>query len=131
MVGFLRVDHVDYRLSQANIKKEKLLVSIRINQIDQPDQEEQWPVDQYVTFKSTDELLSLLKDMTADYQHLWAKPVLWSQKAYDFLHFYKHMGKLVMVAVNTSHAKKYTVLLSKLYNPKKITSIICKNEILF
>ena len=113
--GWIFEFDVDYQLRQANSNKEMLLVSIRSNQINQPDQEEKWTVDQYVTFKSTDELLSLLKVISAD-QHLWVKPNLWCQKAYDFLHFYKHAGDLVMVAVNASHAKKHAVLLSELYN---------------
>ena len=113
--GWIFEFDVDYQLSQANNKKEKLLVRIRSNQINQPDQEEKWTVDQYVTFKSTDELLSLLKVISADH-HLWVKPNLWCQKAYDFLHFYKHAGDLVMVAVNASRAKKHAVLLSELYN---------------
>ena len=92
--GWIFEFDVDYQLRQANVKKEKLLVGMRTTQVgQQPDQKEQWSVDQYVAFQSTDELTCLLKTMPADH-HLWAKPDLWCQKAYDFLHFFKHGDEL-------------------------------------
>jgi hypothetical protein len=52
-----------------------------------------------------------LASLPAD-DYLWAKPELWCHKSFDFLRFHRHDGQLSMVAVNASHAKKHSVLLS-------------------
>jgi hypothetical protein len=107
--GWIFEFDVDYQLKQAKISG-PITVTIR-NEDPSKIGVEQWQVDKYVTFTSVDNLLPHLRSLSSD-QHLWAKPQLWCQKAYDFLHFHRTLGsELHMVAVNASHAQKHRVLL--------------------
>jgi hypothetical protein len=116
--GWIFEFDVDYQLKEAKRTEKSLTISIRPNKEQEQDEEEEhqqqvWRVDEYITFKDRAGLLAKVMTLSAN-QVLWAKPALWCQKAFDFLYFQRDGAKLIMVAVNASHAKKHAVLLQEL-----------------
>jgi len=112
--GWIFEFDVDYQLKQACQHASTIPVVLRVHpneDQEQKEQKEERKVNEYVTFQSRDDLLTKLKSLSAN-EYLWAKPELWCQKSFDFLRFHRQDSHMCMVAVNASHAKKHSVLLS-------------------
>ena len=111
--GWIFEFDVDYQLQQAFDNQTIFRVGIRLTQEEKDGNvAEERLVSCYVNFKSESDLIVPILQLAAG-QVLWAKPVLWCQKAYDFICVWKTEGdKLHMLAVNASHAKTHSVLLN-------------------
>jgi hypothetical protein len=104
--GWIFEFDVDYQLRTACDEKKELPLKLHAEAGDALVMR----VSKYEQYGSIESLVALVQAIE-DEQVLWVQPMLWCQKAFDFLCFYKKDGGLVMVAVNATYAKTHSVLL--------------------
>ena len=105
-LGWIFEFDVDFQLNNAHTNKGNFTVSLR----GENEEKEELPVTSYITYSDEKEIARAIGKLNGN-EVLWAKPSLWCQKAFDFLHFRKTGNEISMAVVNATHAKKHAVLL--------------------
>jgi hypothetical protein len=113
--GWIFEFDVDYQLTEAKSKGTSIVVQ---QEVEGKEQNKDWAVSKYITFKDVQEVAAGVKDLKLG-EVLWAKPDKWNQKAYDFLRFWKKKkrendeAKLYMAAVNAAWADIHSLKLEE------------------